>query len=87
MNISVPLHLIFKKQEKMKKFQSELNCFYGMFIVIFGIFNKLLYNAGFRRYETGVLDGFLFYIGFPSFLQVNKLNIPYNFKYNKTLHI
>ena len=71
----------------MKKFQSAPNFFRGVFIVFFGIFNILLYNAGFHKYETGFLTGFLFFIGFPSFLQMNKLNIPYNFKYNKTLHI
>jgi hypothetical protein len=87
MNISVPLHLIFKRKKKMKKFQSAPNCFCGVFIVVFGVFNNLHYNAGFHRYEIGFLAGFLFFIGFPLFLQMNKLNIPYNFKYNKTLHI
>jgi hypothetical protein len=71
----------------MKGFQSAPNCFSGVLIVVFGIFNNLLYNGDFHKYENSFLAGFLFFIGFPLFLQMNKLNIPYNFKYNKTLHI
>ncbi|MDD3722906.1 MAG: hypothetical protein PHW92_10560 [Lutibacter sp.] len=70
----------------MKEFQSTPNCFSGVLVVVFGKFNNLLDNIGFHKYKTGFLAGFPFYI-IPLILQMNKLNIPYNFKYNKTLHI
>ena len=63
----------------MKKFQSAPNCFYGVFIVIFGVFKRLFSYGGFRKFETGFLAVFLFFTGFPLFIQMNKLNIPYNF--------
>ncbi len=63
----------------MMKFQSAPNCFYSVFIVVFGDFNSLLYYGGFHKSETGFLSGFLFLTGFPFLIQMNKINIPYNF--------
>lgn len=58
----------------MKKFQSTLNCFYGVFIVIFGGFNSLLSFGGFHKFETG------FFIWFYSF---NRLSIYNSNEQNK----
>lgn len=69
----------------MKKFQSTLNCFYKVFIVIFSDFSDLLSYSNFRRIKTGFLAGFPFFMGFPFLIQTNIINIPYNF-YNKTIH-
>jgi len=63
----------------MKKFQSTPKYFYSVFIVIFGGFNSLLYDGGFPKFETVFLSGFLFLTGFPFLIQMNKINIPYNF--------
>ncbi|PKP08664.1 MAG: hypothetical protein CVU08_14930 [Bacteroidetes bacterium HGW-Bacteroidetes-3] len=70
----------------MKKFQSTLNCFYKVFIVIFSDFSSLLSYSNFHRIKTGFLAGFLFFMESPFLIQTNIINIPYNF-YNKTLHI
>lgn len=71
----------------MKKNQSAPNCFYGIFLVVFIIFNAILSYYGLHKYETGFFAGFLFIIGFPLFFQITNLNIPYKFIHNKTLHI
>jgi hypothetical protein len=70
----------------MMKFQSAQSCFYSVVIVISVIFLMLSANVEFKKYETGLLAGFLFLMSFPFLFQMNKLTIPYNFKHNKTLH-
>ena len=71
----------------MIKFQAVTLYFNGVFTVICVIFSVLLADVEFKGYETGFLAGFLFLIRFPFLFQMNKLNIPYNFTHNKTLHI
>ncbi|KUO67223.1 MAG: hypothetical protein APF83_08670 [Lutibacter sp. BRH_c52] len=71
----------------MIKFQTVTLYFNGVFTVICVIFSMLFAYGKFIGYETGLLAGFLFLIRFPFLFQMNKLNIPYNFTHNKTLHI
>lgn len=70
----------------MMKFQSTQGYFYCVAIVICVNFSMLFFTDEFNGNETGFLAGFLFLMSFPFLFQMNKLNIPYNFKHNKTLH-
>ncbi len=53
----------------------------------FGDFCVLLLNFILYIFETGIFASLLFIALFQKFFQMNKLNIPTNFKHNKTLHI
>lgn len=70
----------------MMKFQSAPSCFYSVVIAISIIFLILSANVEFKKYETGLLAGFLFLMNYPFLFQINKLTFPYNFIHNKTLH-
>jgi hypothetical protein len=60
----------------MIKLPSAPNYFYGVFLVVF---KHLFSSGGFHKSETRFLAVFLLFTGFPLFIQMNKLNIPYNF--------
>lgn len=63
----------------MNKYQTTQFYKSNSSLVAFVVLYILLFDKTIYIYKTGFLAGFLFFIGFILFFQINKLKIPTNF--------